>query len=683
MKYELRKIGKDSRLCLLLVLVILLNGIMFYEHCVDDAQGYTLAQIGERYQHLETLVQEQEDLKAHFLEYLYIGASDTDWDTITIQMDINQEALNRIEQARGYPEYRAGLIAESELKLKLGLFGDSESFAARSLRRGIQAYTALADVKPDAVFLGAAESLLNYRITDWLLLVFAVVAGLILFTYEQGAGLQNITRATKNGHGSLFLRKFAASTTLLTIGFVFLYGENILIAGVLFGYEHLSCPIQGLYGFANCLAMLSVGEALIQFFVLKYLWAFSCLTLVLFICAGTGTAALATAGMTLCGGLAYWMGKSQSLWLRNISLMQLADAESFYRETVYLNFFGNPLERIPVAVIFLLLLAAVSICTGFFLFGRTPRLGGQTFKLPSRLFRRQHTNIFCHECYKTFSMWKGGWMITALIVIQLASYWHYPANNSEFEYYYRTYSTILAGEPDSEKDAYLQKEQARFDELNEQLAELYRRYPDPGIFEQKAQDTQNALRPQEAFLQAKKQYLDLRAGQSYLYLTGYAKLLGPEAFQESILNLCKAFFVLTLLLATIFAEERESGIRILQVSSRHSRAVFYSKIGIAFICSVVIAIAAFLPKFIAVFAVYGGLDWSAWANSTPWTAFLPDFLPVGWLFAGIMLSKILLISAAGGAACWISYKSPNTIIAFILTTAALLIPTGMVYLWSL
>lgn len=43
MTWELRKIGSSGRLCLLLVLAVLCNGVLFALHAAGDADGYTVS----------------------------------------------------------------------------------------------------------------------------------------------------------------------------------------------------------------------------------------------------------------------------------------------------------------------------------------------------------------------------------------------------------------------------------------------------------------------------------------------------------------------------------------------------------------------------------------------------------------------------------------------------------------
>ena len=105
------------------------------------------------------------------------------------------------------------------------------------------------DATPRREFLGSAEVLLSFHLTDALALLFPLAAGLTLLTHERASGLLNLTRPTRFGRSRVYGRKLAAAATLSTVGFVLLYGINALIAGLLYG-AGLDAPVQSLYGFA-------------------------------------------------------------------------------------------------------------------------------------------------------------------------------------------------------------------------------------------------------------------------------------------------------------------------------------------------------------------------------------------------------------------------------------------------
>lgn len=245
MTWELRKIGSSGRLCLLLVLAVLCNGVLFALHAAGDADGYTVSAL-RRAMAQKDLPGYEERLWQELEQAAYTGTR-SEYDALRRELSAADAALARVRQAEEYPSFRAGLAAESRLKLRMGLF---EGFAARSLERGAAVYESLADVTPRAAFLGGAEVLLSFHLTDALALLFPLAAGLTLLTHERAAGLVNLTRPTRLGRSRAYGRKLAAAATLSTAGFVLLYGINALIAWLLYGFAGLDAPVQSLYGFA-------------------------------------------------------------------------------------------------------------------------------------------------------------------------------------------------------------------------------------------------------------------------------------------------------------------------------------------------------------------------------------------------------------------------------------------------
>ena len=87
-------------------------------------------------------------------------------------------------------------------------------------------------------------------------------------------------------------------------------------------------PVQSLYGFAACPYRMTVGGLLALAAGLKYLWLLCCTALIFLLCARAANAAAAVGGAAVCGGIAALMAGSTQLWLRNLSLWQLADGQA-------------------------------------------------------------------------------------------------------------------------------------------------------------------------------------------------------------------------------------------------------------------------------------------------------------------------------------------------------------------
>lgn len=676
MKYELSKVLGQKKLCLLLALVVVLNAILFYGHCTDNSKGYALGDLREAYSRADTLEQEQAELEEKMMEHILSNSEDHEaYDAIYDRMYINRAALERLRQVWGYAEYRESLVAEAQIKQMLGLF--QEGFPTNSLMKGAAVYEALAHVQPQGVFLGSAEALLGWKLTDMLMLVFVLAAGLILFTYEKRLGLTRLTRPAYHGMGRLYLRKVLAAITMTAAGFVLLYGGNLAVAGGVLGFDNLGVPAQSLYGYAACPYDISVGSLLAQTLLWKFAWALVCLLVVISVCVSTPEPVLAGAVLAVLGGIAAWMNGTTSLWLRNLSLWHLSGMEKLYQGAVYLNLFTYPLDRLLAAGVFFLVAGVGAYFLGLAFHCRLLAVGARELRLPGLPRLGGHTRLFSHEVSKALGMQKGAWILLALLALQLYTYSNVSTFYSRDEVYYRSYSRQLTGLPTPEKAAFLEQEAKRLDDLAAQLEEMAERFGgDSFQFSQASQSIRDQLEAQLPFQDAQDQYNGLRPGQSYLYQTPYTRLYGPEAPRENLLNLGKLLFALALAAAGIFAVERETGVGILQkTAGKTKRIALFKGIWLA-MWSALAVLAVQLPRYWGVFRAFGGLDLSAWANSAQWLTQVPDGITVlGWMLL-TYLGWTALTWAAAALVCWISRKSTNTVFAVLISLAALLLPVG-------
>ena len=432
MRGELRKITGSQRLCLLLVLAVLCSGVLFALHATGDSGGYTVSGLRHAMAQ-EDLDGYEERLWQELEQVAYTGAR-SEYDALRRELYAADAALARVRQAEEYPSFRAGLAAESRLKLRMGLF---DGFAARSLEQGAQVYESLADVTPRREFLGSAEVLLSFHLTDALALLFPLAAGLTLLTHERASGLLNLTRPTRFGRSRVYGRKLAAAATLSTVGFVLLYGINALITGLLYGFAGLDAPVQSLYGFAACPYRMTVGGLLALSAGMKYLWLLCSTALIFLLCARASNAAAAVGCAAVCGGIAALMAGSSQLWLRNLSLWQLADGQALCREAVYLNLLGSPSDRVLLGAIFLAALAVIAGIGGAALYAQTPGGSGKRVTFTWSLPRPRHTCLAGHELYKALISRCGLWILLAFFAVIALLYGRFTPERSEFEVYYR------------------------------------------------------------------------------------------------------------------------------------------------------------------------------------------------------------------------------------------------------
>lgn len=682
MRFEWKKIVSQRRLGLLLVIVVLYNAAAFYQKCTEAPMGWSMGQVQEKFAQADTVLQEAAELEAELEEQLWNGGGLTDaGDYLTgsawSELQLDRAVLERLDQCRDYEAYRAGLVSDAQVKLKLGLMGPAGSFAVKTVERSMATYQALAGTTVVASFSGGTELFTAFPLTDGLCLLFALLPGLWLLTAERGNGLLALTRTTWRGRGWLYRQKFGAMAAVLSVGFLLLYGSNAGIALWLFGPENWGKSLQSVYGFQGCAYSISVGGFLTAFLLLKYLWALCCGAILFALCSGSRSIAVPAFGAVCFAALAAALGGSASLWLQTASLTGLSQGQRFFQGLLYLNLLGAPVPQLAAAVAALAAGLGLAYGVGLWGFCRTPRRGTAQRKVLRRAHRARRHSLTWYEGYKLFIPCGGTAVLALLLAASVTLTVEKGFVQSREETQYRAYSMELSGAPSAEKDAFLEAEERRFADLSEKITAAYELYGDDAGVNPAVQELRNALEAQPSFEKAKMQYESLREGQVYLYQTPYSLLVGAAGKRAGLVQ--AALFCLTVALAAsrCFTMDADTGVVRLQRTAGKTRQVWRRKLLWEGAFLLPAAAAAGLPRLISVERLYGPLLLTAQANSAEVLASLGD----AWSLAGYMLAGAALLLLAGGVTVTVSAlaakRTENSILAFLLPLLAVL---PMVYI---
>lgn len=673
MRYEWKKFTRSA--VFLMIGVVLLNAWLFYEHCNSTFDGFTLAQIEEVFSlYGDALAEKTEAAGGQYLVDDPDNPGQLKRQSLTLAVETRRDF--------DYAAHVQSIVTDAEFRIRAGLFGDEDSFSVRSLRRTAETYQKLTALRVEPTFSGALEALNGWRLSDVFFLFFGCIPGLFLLTQERRDGLTALLRPTKNGHGVLYLRKFGVMLCNMLLGFLLIYGANLAIAAGLFGLGDLSRPIQSAYGFQNCPVPLTVLGYLVTFYGIKLLWGAAVCVLFFTVCGAVSSVSPVLA----CGAgafvLAALMSGSNDLWLRSLSLVRLAEMEELLGQCVYLNFFETPIRQLTVAILFLAALLALCFALGWVAFVRRSAVasvdnGGRKVLH----FSHRHTSLFLHEMQKLLRMHGALLLLAAFAAVQLVSYSDYDAPNSQWEYYYRSYSEQLSGAPCEASDRLIAEERARFAEIYEKIADFYEQAgDDTDMAEMMTSALREELVAEEPFEQAAAQYEALGDGQSYVYRSGYERLYGAVGRKEALLELVKWLLFLIAAFSGVFAVERETGVEVLQTTAGVGRKIARRK---RVACGVVLFVSfwvAYLPQYCAVLTNYGLPELSAAANSLVVFTAAPDGLSIRGMLLLIGLFRLAVGTAATAAILAYSKKSPNKTTAALLSLGTLLLPAAILYL---
>ena len=675
MRGELRKVLCTRWSAALLATLVALNGVLFYRYCTQPQgdEDYTLPQLRAAYARSDAELQADYDAQWARLDAAE-PLTDEVYDEIYLAMSLDEAVLTQRETVRSYPDYVRSLREEAEAKQRSGFFGAPDSFAGRSLRRAAAHYTHLEVLAPEPSFSGGITVLTDWRVTDGICAAGGAMAGLLLLTGEQAAGLLCLVRPTKNGRGALFRRKFAAMVAELAGLFVLTYGGNLAISAAVLGLEDLWRPVQAVIGLQGCPLPLTAGEYLLCVFAGKLLWLLAAETVFFLLCACTDRAALALGSGFAVGALGLAMQKVPVLWLQSLSLTRLASMDAFLKDCVYLNLFGLPVSRFPAALVFCAAVTAGGYAAGRAVFCRksaVPSVKNRAARLP--LPSGAHTGPLRHEGYKLLVRGGLGAALVCLLAVQIVSTRAVKPPSSEREMYYRSYSERLSGPPTAEKDAFLDAENKRFAALHAQLEQAAAQAGgDTFLLEQLTADTERQLRPEDTFREAEAQYRALLPEQSYVYASGYERLFGPVGARETLAYMGLLVFALLLGLSQTMAGETESGVDVLIRTAGAQRAVLRRKLLLCALLLSAALVAAYLPRLIAVAYRYSLPLLTAPAAGLPIFRRMPPWLPLWGVLALAALARLAAAAAAGAGILALSARTKSTVYTLLIGCAVLL-----------
>lgn len=675
MRGELRKVLCTRWSAALLAALVALNGVLFYRYCTQPQrdEDYTLPQLRAAYARSDAELQADYDAQWARLDAAE-PLTDEVYDEIYLAMSLDEAVLTQRETVRSYPDYVRSLREEAEAKQRSGFFGAPDSFAGRSLRRAAAHYAHLEVLAPEPSFSGGITVLTDWRVTDGICAAGGAMAGLLLLTGEQAAGLLCLVRPTKNGRGALFRRKFAAMVAELAGLFVLTYGGNLAISAAVLGLGDLRRPAQAVIGLQGCPLPLTAGEYLLCVFAGKLLWLLAAETVFFLLCACTDRAALALGSGFAVGALGLAMQKVPVLWLQSLSLTRLASMDTFLKDCVYLNLFGLPVSRFPAALVFCAAVTAGGYAAGRAVFCRksaVPSVKNRAARLP--LPSGAHTGPLRHEGYKLLVRGGLGAALVCLLAVQIVSTRAVKPPSSEREMYYRSYSERLSGPPTAEKDAFLDAENKRFAALHAQLEQAAAQAGgDTFLLEQLTADTERQLRPEDTFREAEAQYRALLPGQSYIYASGYERLFGPVGARETLAYMGLLVFALLLGLSQTMAGETESGVDVLIRTAGAQRAVLRRKLLLCALLLPAALAAAYLPRLIAVAYRYSLPLLTAPAAGLPIFRRMPPWLPLWGVLALAALARLAAAAAAGAGILALSTRTKSTVYTLLIGCAVLL-----------
>lgn len=674
MRWELRKFLGNPFVVLLLLGTILLNGVLFYNHCMDDTPGYSFLHMRQKYDRQTDLAAEQERLNEWLANPI---GTPRGIDLVTgdpyQEFGLNNAILERMSEIETYPAYLKQVQAQALARMKFGLAGEPDSATYRGQERIVEIYSKLEGLVPETGFFGGVEVLTHWLVTDLMLLLFGLTGGLFLLVQERTSGTLMLLRTTRHGRARLYLRKYAAMLCLLALGALALYGTNLTISAALLGLENLSQPIQSVNGFLACPVPFTVQGFLITMYGEKLLWLWMCSSLFFLLCVRPSSPALPLLILAGVGGVGIWMADSANLWVRSLSPLAMADSAARYRQCLLLPLGNLPVAEQLVCPLLCTILAVCGFFGGLYLFCTGTTVPVDAIQSGRRIL--PHTNLLRFETYKILLPGGGLALLVVLILAQLWIYSGYSTEKTIYQQQYTHYAQVLAGPPSQDKEEFLQAEVARFAQLEEKIAQAQANIQDEALLQRVTAEYYAQLSWQETFMDVQAQYTSLEDGESFVPRLGYEHLFGHQGRQNDLRSAVLLFLFLGVVLSGVMAREEETGVAVFLSTTGAVKQVNRRKFLCCGLLALAFGVAAFLPEWIYVGQMFGLDQLGAPASSLSVLGKLGLGLPI---YGVLILAWMLRLAVSLLATSWVLFLSQRTkrsITTLLVAVGTLVIPT--------
>lgn len=672
-KSEIRKLFQRLSTCIILLVLLAANGFLVWNQPLPGAEQHYKFDAS----HILSLYSALPDDAASALKALgqqddaLLEAMFHETDAgVLLTSDIYAEhklfsnVMERVEPIACYDTILNEIDENAETLLLTGRY-EPDTFGHRNILKSREQYRALSDVQPEVLYSGAVELLPGGRITDLILILFCLLVGLELITSEKTNGTLQLIKPTFQGGDRLITSKVLAGLVLALAGTFLLYGMNLVIGFLRCGMISMDAPIQSVFGFIRSPWRISIGMYVLGFFCTKFLWAASIIAIVYLACS-LGKSVLGSCGifLILCAPL---------------SLLLTGDTVGLFSEYRNLDLFGWPVSSFFVSILGMLLVSSAGFILTAAIHKKTsPIIADRRSKNTGKV-GRVSVNLISYEAQKLFLMNGAAWVLVGLMAVQTVACLNFNAYLSPQERLYMAYSERLEGKASPEKDAFLEEEAARFEDLYLQMEEytsaLASGQMQQESFEALSSRINRQLESEEVFLRAKNQYDSMKAqGYDYVCQTGYERLLGPEGQEDALILLIQMMITLILGLASIHAVEAETNMIFLLNSvpgKEESRKV---KGILATVYAVIAAVITFAPHIIAIAKSYGLPGLFCYGHSVPLLR-----VGTGTVLAGLCIHAAIIIGMSivvAHVVSLISKKSGSITNTIITSSVMMLIPAA-------
>ncbi len=304
----------------------------------------------------------------------------------------------------GYYEYLDYVQEQSVKQSLLGKLSAKSSFVTRNLEKTAKDYGKLKGVQLADGENTGIKAVMDYRVTNYLLLIAPLLLVLEL-AGDADSAIGALTRTTKRGRVPLCIMRILSLMILSAAAVLLLYGGNILYAAKTFGDPLLHRAIQSVPAFKYCTLRITVGGYYAAAALMK-LAAVTAVSLTVWILFSRLYAVLSWLITVPLLAIQYLLSTaivptSALNHLKFINVFTALESDVFFTQYCNLNWFGHPSGIMTDIILAMILLLAVLTALAVWMIGvlRPLRAGQQLEAVKDRIVRRMSRFMPVHSLF--------------------------------------------------------------------------------------------------------------------------------------------------------------------------------------------------------------------------------------------------------------------------------------------
>ena len=608
--------------------------------------------------------------------------------------------LKQAEYLDRYDDYLATIQANKEKMLSFSIFNDPDSFSGRNIIKTADEFETLEGVSLTLGADGAITALMDFSITDYLLLAVLILV-CISFLDERKKGLWSVIHAAPGGRLRLSFQRTGILLGVSVIGVLLLYGSNLLLGFSAYGgMDNLGRAVQSVELLGKMPICCTVGEFLLLYLLFKIGATFLVALLLWLIFTALNNVKytmIAAAGVLVAEYSLYTFLPVQSGLnvFKYFNIFTYITTSDLYTNYLNIDLLGYPVGIRAVsqyACIPLILLFA-SVCIIVHCYKR-PSAGKDILgrfvysanRITDWFLRRFH--LFGIELHKTLAIQKG--ILILLLFVYLVSGMTFTVNipvTNGTDAAARNYTSQLEGEITEDTLQQIEDIQAELDaalaaheEARLQYENGEMEYPQYDVF---ARAAEAAKTKSDGLAIVKVRIEELQALGMEKGITPwlieespYQGTYGADATPNQNRAALVAMLTITLLLAGSMSYETQSGMNFVLASTlRGRKKLLYRKIGVAVFFTTIVWAITYGLEFQAFLGVCDTTTFVASVQNLSMLENFPVQCSIGVFFMGLYLFRWLALFSCAMLTMLISSGMKRMETAYIATCGVIILPS--------